>query len=252
MRVLTVILSLLSFSQNIIIENEHQFFQTNSFKNIFLIDNFSINQYNFDGKKIQSYSNNEHGNISSIDASNPLRILVFYKDFNQIVFLDNKLSEITSFIKLNDQNITEINAICASTDGAFWLFNENTSQLEKYNQKLELIFSGTNMQSIIDRNTSPSFLRDTGKNIYLGIKNKGVYVFDIFGAFIKFIPLEFKNNLKIINNYIFYDSDSIYSYNTINFEKKALKIDLTGHKNFDIEQNIIFLSNNKNIIKIEN
>ncbi|MEL6988264.1 MAG: hypothetical protein AAGK97_10580, partial [Bacteroidota bacterium] len=47
------------------------------------------------------YSDYDLGDIEIIDVSNPLKILLYYADFQTIVFLDNNLSEIER-IKLNN------------------------------------------------------------------------------------------------------------------------------------------------------
>ena len=65
------------------------------------IDNFGI-IYTVNGNglskteesKILTYSNVQLGNISSANAFNPLKINLFYKNFNTAIILDNRLAEI--------------------------------------------------------------------------------------------------------------------------------------------------------------
>jgi hypothetical protein len=66
-----------------------------------------------------SGDNKNLGDISFVDASNMLRILVFYKDFLQVVFLDNTLSangETVSFDKIGFQ---QAQLVCSSHIGNF-------------------------------------------------------------------------------------------------------------------------------------
>lgn len=246
--IFVTILSFISLISEINIEHNYTFFETNSMNNIFLITDHSIYQYNYSGKEIQSYSNSEYGNLHSIDVNNPFKILLFYKDFNTIVFLDNKLAEISTHISLDKLNIYETNAVCISSTGGFWLFNTNTFQLEKYNKKQNLLQYGTKMESIIDRSLLPNYLSEIGNKIYLGFKNKGVYLFDIYGTFIKFIPIPYKSKPKIINNYIFYDTDTtINRYNTRNFESKNIHNKYNNNEMFSIEKNKIFIGSKNNI-----
>jgi len=247
MKLLLILFTFLTIGTQTIVEQEFSFFETNSMGNIFLVKDYSISQYTYEGKQIQTYSKSEFGNITSIDVSNPFRILLFYKDFNQVVFLDNKLAEISNHISLDELGITEANAVCSSATGGFWVFNTNTFQLEKYNTKLQLLQAGTKMQSIIERTQTPDFITETGNNIYLGFKNKGVYLFDFYGTFIKFIPVNYKSKLKIINDYIFYNSDSIYRYNTKNFETYAIDVNYSETNSFSIEKNLIFIGDGKTV-----
>jgi hypothetical protein len=247
MKYIFLLLTFLIAGEKTIIEKPFSFFETNSMGNVFLVKDYTISQYTYEGKPIQTYSKSEYGNITSVDVSNPFRILLFYKDFNSIVFLDNRLAEISDHISFDALGITEANVVCSSATGGFWLFNTNTYQLEKYNSKLDLLQSGTNMQSIIGRNKQPDFLTETGNYIYLGIKNKGIYLFDFYGTFIKFIPANYKSKVKIINDYIFYSSDSLYRYNTKSFETNAININYTENNSFSIEKNLIFIGDKKTI-----
>ncbi len=247
MKYLILLITFFFINTKIIIEKPYSFFETNSMDNIFLVKDYTITQYTYQGKKIQTYSKSEYGNITSVDASNPFRILLFYKDFNKLVFLDNKLAEISEHISLDELGITEANVICSSATGGFWLFNTNTFQLEKYNSKLNLLQSGTKMQGIIDRAETPDFLSETGNYIYLGFRNKGVYLYDFYGTFIKFIPVNYKSTIKVINNYIFYNSDSLYRYNTKSFETRTIDVNYSETNSFSIEKNLIFIGDNKTI-----
>ena len=57
--------------------------------NGYVYDLNTIIKYSPNGDSIGTYSNNRLGNITSIDVTNPYKILVFYADYSIIVFLDN-------------------------------------------------------------------------------------------------------------------------------------------------------------------
>lgn len=107
--------------------------------NIVKIDNFET-IYSFQGNTFYAsgekgkleYSNVQLGNITSANAFNPLKINLFYKDFNTLVVLDNRLAE----IKKIDFNTLEpfrmVTHLTAANDNRVWVFNDNTLQLELY------------------------------------------------------------------------------------------------------------------------
>ena len=82
------------------------------------------------------YINIEFGTPDSVDISNPLQVLLFYKFFNKIIVLDNRLNLISSHnIPLN----TEL--IANASDGKIWIYNNNQNTLSLYNfssQKTEI------------------------------------------------------------------------------------------------------------------
>src|SRR5687768_7815077 len=66
-------------------------FTNDNLSNLYLINGEEIIKYSPTGKQLLKYSNKRFGNITTIDATNALKILLYYKDFQQLVFLDNQL-----------------------------------------------------------------------------------------------------------------------------------------------------------------
>ncbi len=81
------------------------------------------------------YTNLQLGAISSANTFNPLRLNIFYKNFNTVMILDNRLSEI---YKIDFNTITPYRSpsyISTGYDNTFWIFNDNTQQLELFDYK---------------------------------------------------------------------------------------------------------------------
>lgn len=76
------------------IKTEAEKLVTDNLGNAYLIDGATINKVDSIGVLQKSFSNKNFGAITSADATNALRIILFYKDFNRIITLDNTLSEI--------------------------------------------------------------------------------------------------------------------------------------------------------------
>ena len=85
-----------------------------------------------DSKEWQ-YNNLQLGEITSVDILNPLKITLFYADFNTVIILDNTLNE----IKRIDFNVIgefkNLAAATTATDRNLWVFDTNTQQLEVFN-----------------------------------------------------------------------------------------------------------------------
>lgn len=78
------------------------------------------------------YTNLQLGNITSANTFNPLKINLFYKDFNTVIILDNRLSEIK---KIDFNLLTPLRIVLKVTsahDNSIWIFNDNTQQLELF------------------------------------------------------------------------------------------------------------------------
>src|SRR6478609_378459 len=90
-----------------------------------------LKKYNASGDSVAVFNNvKKFGKISTIDVSNPLKVLLYYKDFSTIVVLDRLLA-IRNTIDLRQQNIFQVNAIGQSYDNNIWLYDEGDSKLKK-------------------------------------------------------------------------------------------------------------------------
>ena len=67
-----------------------------------------LKKYNAAGDSVAVFNNiKKFGKLSTIDVSNPLKVLLYYKDFSTIVVLDRLLA-IRNTIDLRQQNIFQV------------------------------------------------------------------------------------------------------------------------------------------------
>jgi hypothetical protein len=78
------------------------------------------------------------GTATMIDVSNPLKVLLYYKDFATIVVLD-RLLNIRNTIDLRLQNILQAKAIGLSYDNKIWVYDELESKLKKIDEGGQLL-----------------------------------------------------------------------------------------------------------------
>ena len=103
------------------------------------IDRFNT-QYSFNNTTFYSkgskgnfeYSNLQLGEITSVNTFNPLKINLFYKDFNTVIILDNRLSEINKIDFNSLAPFRLVSKVSSANDNAIWVFNDNTQQLELF------------------------------------------------------------------------------------------------------------------------
>ena len=106
------------------------------------LDNFgntyTINQATFykiiDDKNL-TYSNFQLGNITSANIFNPLKINLFYKNFNTAIILDNRLAEIYKIDFNIKQPYKNVSHVSTGYDNTLWIFNQDNQQLELYDYK---------------------------------------------------------------------------------------------------------------------
>lgn len=82
-----------------------------------------------------TYTNFQLGEITSANAFNPLKINLFYQDFNTVVILDNRLAEIYKIDFNMVQSYKNVSFVSTGFDNTLWIFNQDLQQLELYNYK---------------------------------------------------------------------------------------------------------------------
>ncbi len=88
--------------------------------------------YKKDETSTTNYSNIQLGEISLIEVYNPLKMVLFYKNFNTAIILDNRLAEIYK-IDFNDrQPYRNVSQISIGYDNTIWTFNQDLQQLQLY------------------------------------------------------------------------------------------------------------------------
>ncbi len=107
------------------------------------IDNFETVYYTIGNilykkptdKTTLNYSNVQMGTPTTVNAFNPLKINIFYQDFNTAVILDNRLAEIFKVDFNTLQPYKNISHISTGYDNTLWLFNQDSQRLELYDYK---------------------------------------------------------------------------------------------------------------------
>lgn len=224
------------------VKNPYDFFTTDHLGNLYTINHDEIIKYNISGEKIKIYSNKKLGKIFSVDASNPLRILVYYKDFSVLVILDSQLSSNGDDIHLEEMNLEQTDLVCTSFNNGVWVFNRQNMELIRLNESLEKIVSTGNLNRILNVDLHPDFLLEYNGSVYLHDPSEGILVFDVFGTYSKTIPLysikEFQSGELVIQ---YFSHGKISKYHLRELWTKELELD-AAVQNARLEKDKLFLA----------
>lgn len=197
------------------IKAKFDFFTTDNLGNIYLIANDEIKKFNKKGELLKKFSNKKSGRIFSVDASNALRILVFYKDQSQVLILDSQLTPNGDIIDLLNMNLEQSDLICSSFNNGMWLYNRQNAELVRLDANLEKIVSTGNLNTLLNLELKPNFITENSGFIYLSDTKNGVLVFDIYGTYYKTISLFGLKSFQVSEDCMYYYNDSTFScYNT--------------------------------------
>ena len=83
--------------------------------------------------ELWQYQNVALGEITKIDIINPLKIVVFYENFNQVILLDNQLNEIMNLNFSDEQEPIIAHAVGLSAQNNLWVFNSISQKIGLFN-----------------------------------------------------------------------------------------------------------------------
>ena len=167
-------------------------FTTDNLGNVYLLTPTNqVKKVNEKGQLVAVYNDvRRFGKIYSIDATNPLKILIYYRDFSTIIILD-RLLNVRATVDLRQQNILQSKAITTSYDNNIWVFDELDSKLKKIDESGRVLLESTDFRQVFDSVPSPVSLFDRDGQLYLYDPAKGLLVFDYYGGK--------KNNFQLLH-----------------------------------------------------
>ena len=201
-------------------------FTADNFDNIYLLNSSDqIKKINASGDSVAVFNNvRRYGKVAQIDVSNPLRVLLYYKDFSTVVILDRLLS-IRTTIDFRKQDIFQVQAVCLSYDNQIWLYDEFEHKLKKIDENGKLLFATTDFRQLFGEAFSFTSISDQDGFLYLYDKNKGVYVFDYYGALKNIFSLTGYNNFRAVGKFITGTrNDSLMRYYPANFLLQEVRL----------------------------
>lgn len=193
----------------------------------------------------------KYGKATLIDVSNPLKVLLYYKDFATVVILDRMLN-VRNIIDLRKQNIFQVRAICQSYDNKIWLYDEIENKLKKIDEEGKLLLETPDFRLLMDITVSPVNIFDENKYVYLYDSVYGVNVFDYYGSLKNNILIQAWQNFKVADKYIYGSkSDTLYRYEISSFLYDEWKMpeQIAGSKKFNFTSSRLYALKN-DVIRI--
>lgn len=189
------------------------------------------------------------GNPTFIDVSNPLKVLLYYKDFSTVVLLDRMLN-IRNSIDLRKQNIFQVKAIGQSYDNRIWIYDELESKLKKLDEDGKLMQETPDFRLLLGKSINPVKIFDENKYVYIYDSTNGVYVFDYYGTLKNNILIQRWQNLKVAGNYIFgSQADTLYRYEikTFRYDEWKMPEQIRHSKAFNFSSARLYALKNSDI-----
>ncbi len=136
-----------------------------------------------------------YGNVYLLDVTNPLKILLYYKDFSTVVMLDRFMNRINT-VDFRKAGIFQAKAVGLSYDNNIWIYDEQSARLKKISDDGKLLSETIDLRQVLTDLPSPEKIIDRDGFVYLYDPAKGLYVFDYYGALKNELPITQINDLR--------------------------------------------------------
>jgi len=179
-------------------------------------DRNTIINYKPDLTEQYQYANKKSGTVTSLDVTNPLKIVVFFDDFNQVKILDNTLSLITE-LDLSAR-FADVSACSVTNDGNLWIFDPVQFKLIKIRENGTVIFESSNVNDFGMAGVRITDIREKGNYVMLCDREKGFYFFDNLGQYLYHFPVT--TGIKSVQ----FDGKNVYYYSGTGLKSYSVRL----------------------------
>lgn len=224
--------------------------EIDNLQNIFILTiDDRILRYNSDLELKFEYRNGSIGDIVSIDATNPQKIICFVADFNRILVLDNTLAEI-EMLDLSTTEYLDVTAVARSNDNKLWLFDPVNQVLVKIDNLGEEVFKSNRLSDYNLGEVNPTIIQEKDNKVAVVDEELGILIFDNFGQFLKLVPETDLDHIQMFGDYIFFSQHGeFYQYHLALYEKQSFEIDGDGFSKFKLTKEYVYLFGAEGLIR---
>ena len=184
------------------------------------------------------------------DASNCLKVLVINEKQNILQFLDKTLTPLGGPLLIDQLSIPLVSALGISRDNLFWIFDQNTQELKKFDVHSTQIFNSGSVIALTGFNIQPHYLREQQAKVYLVDSLQGVFQFDHLGTYLyHFQSVKAKKIAVRGDKMVFLKGQELYIYDTFLMETQKLQLNgAEGIKDFALDKSEIVVLTEKSVL----
>jgi hypothetical protein len=216
---------------NFYFQTDNQFLKTDKFFN-----------------KMSEYDSRTFGQISNADVSDPMRVLLYYSEFNSLIFLDNTLSILRAPINLDDLNLFNVDAICNSSMGSFRVYSSQTSSVITYDKDLKQTQIGANLFPIVEKSRAIQ-MKESNNYVFVLFDSGKVVALDKFGNYLNLFAKDNTQLIGVFNDDLFLITDkSMVRINPKTGDEFVMEINNLEIIDFVIDNKLVHLLTENSLI----
>ncbi len=232
-----------------------RFLTSDFLKSAYIINNKNqVIKYDSTGTVLSMFNEERYGKLTSIDATSPFNVLLFYKDFSTLITTDMRLNN-KRLYKLSTLGLTNVSAACLANDNYIWVYDMNDGKLKKIDHNYQIIVQSLSLPQLLGETVEPNFLVESNGLLYMNVPNLGVIMFDIFGTFYTAISnsdlgTDQLNDFQVVDHKIVYFKDEyLFIYDIATRAQEAIAVPSSGSaQKVRVEKGRLFMLNEDNTL----
>jgi hypothetical protein len=151
-----------------------------------------------------------------------MKILLYFRDQGRIQFLDNNISEFMEPVNLAAYGLEQATLACTSYDNGFWVYTPTNFSLVRFDQYMQPSTQIQNIHQLINApEINPQQMQESSNRVYLNDPEIGIMVFDVFGGYVKTIPVKNILWFQVLENRLVYAlDDGLYLFDLLSMEEE--------------------------------
>ncbi len=231
-----------SFTHVKTIAREISFFTTDKLGHAYLVSRDGLYKYNPQGTEVAAFADKSLGTLSSVDATDALKLMLFSRDFRKVYLLDDRLS-IRSQFDLGALGLDQPALICMSRHDGYWVFDALQRRLLKFDTKLNPAGEGELFSHKLT-SLDPDFMVESSQWIFLHDPGHGVLMADRYGTYYKVLrELNARHFQCEGEKLTYFDGEHLVRLDTRSGVSETIPIpELEGTRQVRIEKNRLYIS----------
>lgn len=190
-----------------VIEGPCDAFTTDEMGNVYVLRGDVLELYNSKGDSWLRNSVKTFGRISNLDAFYSLKPMLFSQEQGQIAVLDNTLAVQGSVLNLPRNGFPQVVLACMSVQNGFWFFDQQQLELIRVDAQLRKLSNTGRLDQLLGITPAPISMQEFDSRLYVNDPANGILVFDLFGTYVKTIPLKNTSSFEVRDGALYFLQD---------------------------------------------
>ncbi len=221
---------------------------TDNLGNLYVIKGNTVQKYNGEGSFLAEYTRKSIDRFTDIDASDPLKVLLFSKSSAEIIRLDNQLALQGNPTILFNAGCISPALACNSYDNGCWVWEMSVNEIVRVNHQGIIDQRTENLSTLIAPEYNLSHLLEKDFLLYAADPMNGIFIFDRYGNWVRSIPVKNVSSFQLSGNHLIcFLQDHLVLYDIRTLQENTITLPEKNPVNARIEGKNVYIHQNDSI-----